>query len=112
MLIFWQKKIFKMVLKLFCWVICLVIVRFFLCYDVYKVGLNEYKFEEFNVSWSKVQKIVDERIIFYELFVMDDMRVGMCMVCGLYDYIIIDCLNRCGFCGDVIDIGECVNISQ
>lgn len=37
------------------------------------------------------------------------MRVRMCMVCGLDGYIFIDCLNRCGFCGDVIDICECVN---
>ena len=46
------------------------------------------------------------------LFVMGDTRSRKCMVCGLSDgHMLIDCPNRCEFCGEAVNRCDCPNNS-
>lgn len=39
-------------------------------------------------------------------------KLKKCMVCGLLDgYILINCLFRCNFCGELVNVCDCVNFS-
>ena len=43
---------------------------------------------------------------------MGDTRLRKCMVCGLSDgHTLIDCPNRCEFCGQAVDRCDCINNS-